>query len=840
MATSLEAGSVVANFVANTKNFDRGVRNAGRKLEDFSSKSTKRLGQVNHRMKSVGRGMENAGGKMSAFSGAVSAGVGGALKMFIGFDDQMRTVQAITGSTEEEMQKLTDTAQELGSTTRFSARESAEAMEMLGRAGFDTNEIMEATPGILDLAAASGENLGQTADTASDILSAFGLEAKESGRVADVLAEAAGNSNTTVGQLGEAMKFAAPVANDFGASLEETSAIAGVMADNGIKASNAGTALRAGFQRLSAPTDDARAVLKQLGIETTNAEGEMRSMTDILFEYKNANEEMTEQQQLANNKTVFGAEASSAFSTVLNAGEDDVRSFTSSLQDSGGAAEKMAETIEGGSGGAFRELASQVETTATNLGNLFEPMLVDTIIPAVSSLNDEIKKLTNWFKSQDQATQDLITKMLMFAVAIGPVLLVVGKLIGFITSVAGATSTLFGILKPIGLFLTKSLFPLLLKVVAFLGGPVTIAIAAVIAAGTLLITNWETVKKNGLTLWRAIKRLVGDAVNAIKEFFLSGVNYVTKQAGRLSRTVQRWFRQLKTGALYIFETLVKGVKNFFLGMYRGVKKIAMDIFNAVNIRFKKIKRTVERIILRVKQIVGNVFSNIWSTINHHVTRAWETISNIFSEIWGTINHHITNAKNTVSDIFSNIWGTVNHWVTEVWGTVNHVFTSLRDTVFEKFDSWEGHIRHAIFKIRKFFDNNSARIQDAITGPFNQAKDWIKEIFSGLNIGDIFGGMIRGLPNGQKILNQLPAFASGVRDFVGGAAIVNERGPEVRFMPDGTTVIPASLSENMMNKMQPSGGGVNIESITINENADTDKFFRMLDERQRFVDSGLTE
>ena len=213
------------------------------------------------------------------------------------FETGMSAVKSLSGATNEEFIQLKQTAKDLGATTAFSASEASEGMQYLAMAGWDTNEIIAAMPGLLDLAAAGATDLGAAADIVSDVMTAMGMEANEASRAADVFAKAATSSNTTVEMLGETMKYAAPIAHTFGMSLEEVAALAGMMANAGIKGSQAGTALRASLLRMSKPTTDMQKTMTELGISFTDANGNMKKTGDIVRKHEKSFTDLSESQR---------------------------------------------------------------------------------------------------------------------------------------------------------------------------------------------------------------------------------------------------------------------------------------------------------------------------------------------------------------------------------------------------------------------------------------------------------------------------------------------------------------------------------------------------------------
>lgn len=313
------------------------------------------------------------------------------------FEAGMSKVQAITNSDANAMKLLTQQAKELGRTTKFSASQAADAMSFLGMAGWNTEQIMKGMPGLLSLAAAGGTDLARTADIVSDNLTAFGLAAGQAGHMADVYAMISTKTNTNVEMLGETMKYAAPVAHAFGASMEETAALAGIMANSGIKASQAGTALRAGFLRLAGPPKMASKAMAELGMSMRDLSAEQkeatmamaslgiamsdtngpRKMSAILTELRVKTKSLGEEQKLASLKAIFGTEAATGWLAVLNSGDGVFEKLVGELEKSDGAADKMAKTMTNNAQGAMIQLKSATEGLEISLGNILLPTIAD-------------------------------------------------------------------------------------------------------------------------------------------------------------------------------------------------------------------------------------------------------------------------------------------------------------------------------------------------------------------------------------------------------------------------------------------------------------------------------
>lgn len=317
-----------------------------------------------------------------------------AVKAGSGFEAQMSRVKAISGATGEEFEKLKDQAIKLGAETAFSSGEAAEGMENLASAGFTTNEIIEAMPGLLDMAAASGEDLANSSDIAASTLRGFGLEAEQAGHVADVLAENANRTNAAVSDTGEAMKYAAPLARAAGISFEETAAAIGIMSNAGIKGSQAGTTLRGALSRLSKPTDDMTDAMEELGISFYDSNGKMKSLSEQVGMLQGAFSGMTDEQKNNYLVTLYGQEALSGMLALINEGEGSLSELTKSYENCDGAAKKAADTMQDNLKGAIEQLGGSAES----LGIVFYESVSDSLKETAETATESINNITAAFE----------------------------------------------------------------------------------------------------------------------------------------------------------------------------------------------------------------------------------------------------------------------------------------------------------------------------------------------------------------------------------------------------------------------------------------------------------
>ena len=303
------------------------------------------------------------------------------IKLGSDYDDQMSTVQAISGASTSEMNDLNDLAKELGATTQFTATEVGQAMEYMAMAGWKTQDMLNGMAGVLNLAAASGEDLATTSDIVTDAMTAFGMGADEVDHFADVLAATATNSNTTVSMMGESFTYAASLAGALGYSIEDTSIALGLMANSGIKASQAGTALRKFFSETTNGAKVSANAFGEMEIATTNSDGSMRDLKDIIVDLRGAFSQMTESEKAANAEAIAGKTGMSGLLAVVNASEADYNKLTNAIYDCTGAAEKMADI-------RLDNLAGDV--------TIFKSALEGVGIQIYDDLNEPLRMAVQW------------------------------------------------------------------------------------------------------------------------------------------------------------------------------------------------------------------------------------------------------------------------------------------------------------------------------------------------------------------------------------------------------------------------------------------------------------
>lgn len=488
-----------------------------------SAQSMAKLAEAGKKMQDVGQAIEGAGKKMLPVTGAITALGAAAIKTAADFDSAMSQVAAVSGATGNELEALREKAREMGAKTKFSASEAAEAMNYMAMAGWKTADMLDGIEGIMNLAAASGEELATTSDIVTDALTAFGLSAEDSGHFADILAAASSNANTNVAMMGETFKYAAPVLGAMGYSAEDAAVAIGMMGNAGIKSSQAGTALRGALTSLAKPSDSAAAAMEKYGISLTDTQGNMLSLHDLMIQLRERLGGLTEAEQAQAATTIFGKNAMSGMLAIINGSDQDFEKLTAAIAGCDGTAASMAETMQDNLAGQVTILKSQLEELAISFGEMLMPMIRDV----VSAIQGFVDKLN----SMDEGTRQTIITIAAVVAAIGPLLIIIGKittgagaLIALIPKIAAAINAISGgIALFTGAATTGSTAATALaSALTFITGPAGLAvaaIAAIIAVVVILWNNCESFRAAVTAAWEAIKQAFQAALDWIQATF---------------------------------------------------------------------------------------------------------------------------------------------------------------------------------------------------------------------------------------------------------------------------------------------------------------------------------
>ena len=419
------------------------------------------------------------------------------------FDTAMSEVKAISGASAEEMDKLRQKAKDMGATTKFSATESADALKYMAMAGWDTTAMIDGLDGIMNLAAASGEDLGKTSDIITDGLTAFGLAAKDSGHFADVMAAASSSANTNVSLLGESFKETAALAGTMNYSIDDVAQVLGLMANAGIKGSKAGTALKNAIANMSAPTKTMQEIMDKYNLSLINSDGTMKNLNEVIDDLRKAFGGLSEDEQAATASALFGKESMAGMLSVINASEADYNKLSEAIRNSDGAAQDMAETMTDNLGGDLVKLNSHLEGVQLNLYEKVEPAMRKVV-----KIGDKFVDFLQWVIDHGDGIITILGGMAAAAVAYATV----------VTGSKGAKDGLMS-LEIAQKAVTAAQW---LMNAAMNANPLGLIAALIVGVVVALMTLWnksEEFRTFWNNLWGGIGDFIGTTVDNITGFF---------------------------------------------------------------------------------------------------------------------------------------------------------------------------------------------------------------------------------------------------------------------------------------------------------------------------------
>lgn len=505
---SVEVGSAYATLRVKLDEWNQGLETAINSLQGYGSR-------LQGSMDSVGKKLTSAGKNLTTKVTLPIVGIGtAAVKTSMNFEAAMDKVASLSGAQGENFDRLRDKALEMGAQTMYSATESAEALQYMALAGWDTEDMLDGLEPILKLAGAAGMDLGRASDIVTDGLTAMGLTAKDAAHFADVMAVTMSKSNTDVNQLGEAFKYVAPLAGAMGYSVEDLNLALGLMANSGIKASQAGTTLRSMLSRLAAPTDAMEVVMGEFGISLTDTEGNMKPLIELLGDLRREIRDSDPVVQSYVASTLAGKNAMSGFLAIVNSSDEDFNKLADAIYNADGAGMEMYDTMTNNLQGSVTELMSALESLMISMGDLLVPLIKEV----VSMIQGWVEHLN----SLDETQKQQIIQVALVVASIGPLITIIGKLFTTISTVVKFVQ-------------------------ALTANPVLILVAAIAAAigglvGTI-ITNWDKTKSATENVWNGIKLFVTNAVNGLLNF------------------IEKLFPGFKEAGANLFESLWDGLKS---------------------------------------------------------------------------------------------------------------------------------------------------------------------------------------------------------------------------------------------------------------------------------------
>ncbi|MEF2813290.1 MAG: phage tail tape measure protein [Oscillospiraceae bacterium] len=715
-----------------------------------TSTSLAKIDEVGQKMESVGNSIAGAGKSMMPLTLAIG-GVGtAAVKTAADFDAGMSQVAAISGATGDDLEALRDKAREMGSKTKFSASEAASAMEYMAMAGWKTGDMLGGIEGIMNLAAASGEDLATTSDIVTDALTAFGLSAEDSGHFADILAAASSNANTNVSMMGETFKYCAPIAGALGFSAEDTAEAIGLMANAGIKSTQAGTALRTIMNNLTGEVKISGKAIGDVTIATTNADGSMRDLSDILADCRTAFSGLSESEKAQAAETLVGKNAMSGFLALMNAAPEDIDKLSNAIDNCDGTAESMAATMQDNLAGQLTILKSQLEELAISFGEI--------LMPAIRSIVSHIQGFIDKLNGMDESQKKAIITIGLVVAAIGPLLVIIGtviskvgvamqgfvKLAGAFNKIKAAASAGTGIFGKLGAAIGGVSAPVL---------AVVAVIAVLVAAFVHLWNTNEGFREAILGTWEKIKTTVSNFVEGIRERLAAlGISF-----SDIAETIKAIWNGLCAVLAPIFEGafnaianvlqtvlgVITGILDVFIGLFTGnweqvwtgVKEIFSSIWEGIKGAFQNAIDTIRGIADAVLGWFGTSWNDVWSSVKAFFEGIWNGIASFFSGIWNGIQNTVTTVLNAIKSVITTVWNAIKTTITTVLNgiktTVTSVWNAIKSTVTSVLDGIKSTVSSVWNGIKSTISSVVEGIKSTVSSAFNAVKSTATSIWNSI-------------------------------------------------------------------------------------------------------------
>lgn len=747
----MDSFSVVAVISANISKY----QNA---LKQVYGETNKLKGLTVSNSQMMGESLQGIGKALTLGVTAPLVGVGiKSVKTASEFEAAMSKVKAISGATGGDFKKLEDIAMRMGRTTKFTAIESAEALKYMGMAGWKTDQMIAGLPPIMNLAAASGENLGTVSDIVTDALTAFGMKATDAGRFCDVLAAAATNSNTDVYKMGETFKYVAPVAGALGYSVEDTAVALGLMASSGIKSSQAGTALRSAFTRLVKPTKEVEKGLAMIGLKADDFRG--KSLHETIDILRDSFQGLDGDQKAQIASMVFGQRAMSGMLGIINASEEDYNKLSKAIQNSSGSAEEMANIMNDNLHGDIVKLQSAIEGAAIAIGKKLSPYIRDLV--------QKINEWVDWFNELDPATQDMIVKIGLFAAAIGPVVFVLGGFLKHLTDIFDFIGNLKGGLEILG------------KAFGFLTSPIGLVVVAIAAVVGIIVYLWNTnedfrnaviniwnaIKEFFSATWQAIKETASNLWETVKEKWQAFTDWVKNAWETMKEFFSNLWESIKSGATNIWDSVKEvwnGFKEWIMNMWNSVKDNLQGIWDGIKSIAKGVWEMIKIVIITPILILLQTLTGDWEGAKNSLKQIWEKIKQAASQIWDGIKQVIKNHIEIAVKIGKQLWETFKSHVSQIWNSIktaaSNIFNNIKTTIVNavqnaktlavnKFNEMKNNVINAISNMLSTVKTRITQLPRTVGQAFQNAVNSARRFIS--SAASVGANLISGFVNGVR-------------------------------------------------------------------------------------------
>ncbi|EGC74943.1 hypothetical protein HMPREF0490_01418 [Lachnospiraceae bacterium 6_1_37FAA] len=719
-----------------------------KKLETQANQSAtamQKIAATGEKLKTTGDNISSAGQKLLPVTAAVTGMGAASIKTAADFESSMSQVQATMGITKDSMStvdgqsvntmdKLSELAKKMGSETAFSATECSQALNYLALAGYNTEEMCKTLPTVLNLAAAGDIDLASASDMVTDAMSALGMGVDQADTMVDQMAKTASSTNTSVAQLGEGILTIGATAKSVKGGTAELNTALGILANNGIKGAEGGTHLRNIILSLQNPTDKAADAMESLGVQVYDSQGNMRSMNDILGDLNTSMDGMTSAEKDNIISKIFNkTDLAAANALLANTGKswDDLQS---SILNSGGAAQQMADTQLDNLQGQLTILKSALEGLAISFGQL--------LMPAVKNIVSWLQKFVDWLNSMDEGTKKVIMTIALVAAALGPVLIVVGKVISAVGTIMTIVPKISGAITAV-----KTAFAALN--VTMLANPIVLIIAAITALVTAFIylwnTNegfrqfwielWENVKQVAITVWNAIKaffQAVWDAIKVIFETVFGVIKTLVTTYFNLYKTIiETVFGVIKT----IITTVWEAIKGIFTTVFEVIKTIVTTYFNIYKTIIQTVLTVIQTVITTVWNTIKTVITTVMTAIQTTLSTIWNVIKTVIQAVVSGIKGLITGDFTAVKNSITTIMNTIKSTITTIWNTIKStistVLGAIKSAVSTVFNGIVNAVKGAMTNVLGAVKTGFSNVKGHITGLASEAFTWGKDLIMGI-------------------------------------------------------------------------------------------------------------
>lgn len=778
-----------------------------------SSTALQKISSAGEKMKMVGDSISGAGQKMLPVTAAVTGLGTAAVTTAANFESSMSQVQATMGITKESMSTLdgqsvntmdalSNLAQEMGASTAFSATECAEALNYLALAGYDTQEMADTLPTVLNLAAAGGIDLASASDMVTDAMSALGMKTSEADKMVDQMAKTASTTNTSVAQLGEGILTIGATAKSVKGGTAELNTALGILANNGIKGAEGGTHLRNIILSLQNPTDKAAGSLKQLGVSVYDSEGNMRSMNDILGDLNKSMDGMTSEEKANIISTIFNKTDLSSVNALLANTGNTWDELQASIENSGGAAGQMADTQLDNLQGQLTLLKSALEGLAISFGQL--------LMPAIKTIVGWVQKFVDWLNGMDEGTKKVVVTIALLAAALGPVLIIVGKVISAVGTIVTVVPKIAGAIKVVkGAFAALNTTMLANPIVLIIA-----AIAALVAAFIYLWNNCDGFRQFWINLWENVKQVAVAVWEGLKTFFASAWQAISATASAVWGGIKSFFSMIWNGIKTIFSTVVEVIKTIITTYFNIYKTIITTVFNAIKTVITTVWNGIKTVITTVVTGIQTFLSTAWNTIKTIVTTMVNgiktAVSTAFNAMWTGITTTIGNIVNTIKTGFNT--------------AANFIKNLAKSAVTWGSDIIEGivnGIKKCIGKVKDAVSNVASTIKSYLhfsvpdKGPLTDYESWMPDFMGGLADGieksrGLVTEQINRLADTMNLKDAIPDMEAGIHATISGNGGNAGEGTTVKLnqpiMLDGRTIT------TLVSQIQYSNGQASLRNL----------------------------